>query len=362
VLCGGLVLVVLIKQHDAELAKADREATTQKADQQARLRKPAQKAGTAAPEPDQEPAPDPNSILDRPPIELPEFMRKKPGTGEPRKEGPAPKTHSPEIEEESPFKPIRAVPAVDPVEIPKSPKPPVAGEGPPSKEVQQLVEKCVKTVKAGKTAERLKALETLGGLGVAAKGARRALCDTLLDTSLKIRAAGADALEEVDPTLHHIVIPLLVDKDVNQRTEAVERLRKLGVEGRPALPVLLHFRQQYGGGATVIEALAAIACDDKSLTAQFAGWLIKDTDASSRLAIAVAIGGMAGAKQHVNTLASVLQNDSEEEVRAAAAKALGTIGPDAKTAVKALKIAKIDAAAPVREAADQALKQILGEH
>jgi HEAT repeat protein len=183
------------------------------------------------------------------------------------------------------------------------------------------------------------------------------LCEALLDVNAKVRLAASEALDTVNPTIRRLVVPVLVDKNLGNRLECILKIGRLGAEGKPALPVLLHFRQQHGG-APVVQALAAIAPDEEAVTKRFADWLVRDRDEAVRAAVAGALPHMAGGKRYVRTLMHAAQVDLVDPVRVAAVKALGELGPDAKEAMKLLKAAKTDACAAVREAAEQALERI----
>jgi HEAT repeat protein len=268
---------------------------------------------------------------------------------------PVPPVHEPKEEEyEAPPKKARSLP-MKPVEAPASINP---SDELSLRESEQIVTPFVKDLRHRKIPDRLQAIDALARLGPKAKAASRPLCESLFDPSVRVRLAAAEALEKVNPTLHRLVIPVLVDKELENRLECVRKIGELGPEGNPAVPVLLWFKDQYPGGSLIVEALAAIAPDERSVTAQAAAWLTSDRDPYVRLAAVKALPRMAGARDQVRALVYALRSDSVDAVRAAAANALGDLGPDGKDVRTALQLAKTDASAQVREAAERALAKI----
>ena len=76
-----------------------------------------------------------------------------------------------------------------------------------------------------------------------------------------------------------------------------------------------------------------------------------------RITAAKSLSQSAG-KNGLSSLVLALQSDTSEDVRAAAANALGDLGSDGKNAAKALSVAKTDPSAMVRSAAEKALARI----
>jgi hypothetical protein len=71
---------------------------------------------------------------------------------------------------------------------------------------------------------------------------------------------------------------------------------------------------------------------------------------------------MAGAKEAVEALTTAFRRDPLELARAEGAKALGEIGPEARSAVKALEMAKIsDPSLRIREEAEKAQEKVRKE-
>jgi HEAT repeat protein len=226
------------------------------------------------------------------------------------------------------------------------------------RESEALVAPFVKDFRHQKLHTRLQAIEAVARLGPQGRAASRALCDALLDLNPRIRLAAALALDKVNPTLHRLVIPILVDKELDTRLECLRKVGRLGPAGSAAVPVVVYFKQQYLGGAVAVDVLAAIAPDDPSVTAKMAAWLTSDPDPYVRLLAVKALPHMADAKSQVRALVQSLRTDPVDAVRATAASALGDLGADARDADRGLRMAKADASAQVREAAERALEKI----
>jgi HEAT repeat protein len=248
-------------------------------------------------------------------------------------------------------------PAGERAEMVAPPNPPAQPfEDSLNRESEQLVGPLVQDLKRQKLIDqRLKTIKAMAQLGPRGKSASRVLCDALLDPSARVRLAAADALANVNPTLHRLVIPIMVDRELETRLECVRKIGQLGVEGKPAAPVVVYFKEQHQGGALAVDVLAAIAPDDKTVTASLATWLTRDSDPYVRLAAVKALPHMQGAKDHAGAIAQALRGDPLDAVRAAAASALGELGRDAD---QVLRLARTDPSARVREAAERALEKI----
>src|SRR5205807_219338 len=86
------------------------------------------------------------------------------------------------------------------------------------------VEALIRQLASKTTTERLDAVERLGAIGEDASDASRALCEALLDKSQKVQLGAAEALERVNPVLHKLVIPIMVDQNPANRLKAVVEL------------------------------------------------------------------------------------------------------------------------------------------
>lgn len=176
----------------------------------------------------------------------------------------------------------------------------------------------------------------------------------------------------MNPDLHQFVVIIAADKDPRRRSDAVRGIGKLREEGAPAVSIMLRLGQSWStkdgrailhgqGGVDIVMTLTAIAPDDRAVATALIGWLHRSWDAEMRKAAAQALPQTSFAKEAVNGLTLSLRTDPVDFVRLAAVQSLGEIGSDAKEAVKALEVAKVDSSAAVREAADVALKKIQGD-
>jgi len=115
--------------------------------------------------------------------------------------------------------------------------------------------------------------------------------------------------------------------DENTRAEAAESLGELGADGKPALPALLSALGDEGERVrqNVLRAIIAIGPDENTI------------------------------QPLTNSL-----KDSDNEVRALSASALGQLGPSARKSIPALREALHDRDEDVRKEAADALKAISG--
>jgi HEAT repeat protein len=119
----------------------------------------------------------------------------------------------------------------------------------------------------------------------------------------------------------------LKEGDENTRAEAAEALGDFGADGKPALPALLVALGDEGERVrqNALRAIIAIGPDEKAI------------------------------QPLTNSL-----KDSDNEVRALSANALGSLGPPARPSVPALREALHDRDENVKKEASDALKAILG--
>jgi hypothetical protein len=181
----------------------------------------------------------------------------------------------------------------------------------------------VRDLKSKRVADRAKAADGLGPLAEKAGLASRALCETLLDTPPQVRLAAEHALEKVNPAIHRLVVPIVVDKDLRERVPAIQRVGALGEEGNPAVPVLVYFKMnQRIGGQVAVEALAQVDQDKKSLVKLRVGWLLRDPLRLVRAAAAKALGQMRFGRDAFSALIAAVKSDRDDDTLAAAGNAL----------------------------------------
>src|SRR5262249_2658656 len=152
---------------------------------------------------------------------------------------------------------------------------------PSNQEADALVVTLTKDLKRASPEGRVKAADALAKLEEKGKAASRPLCEALLDVNQKVRLAAAAALEKVNPTIYPLVLPALVDDSWSNRQAAIAKIERLGLEGKPAVPILLYFKERVGKDqvadpSLLVHALAATAPDEKAITAKIAYWLVKD--------------------------------------------------------------------------------------
>src|SRR5438445_5633690 len=112
-----------------------------------------------------------------------------------------------------------------------------------SNELEALIRKLASRT----TTERLDAVQRLGAMGEDAIDASRALCQALLDRSHKVQLAAAEAIERVNPIIHKLVITIVVDQNPANRLKAVIELGRLKEQGSPGVPIVLYFKEAFGG-------------------------------------------------------------------------------------------------------------------
>lgn len=175
-------------------------------------------------------------------------------------------------------------------------------------------ERLIQELKNGNAGARARAAEALGALGPKAKDAVPALVEAMMDKDAHVRRRAGNALgfirsspEVTAPAL----IKALKDPDEGQMGEAsvaqiaAFALGRFGADAAPAIPALME--------------------------------TMKSGHADTRRASIHALGSLG--KQNakvVKAIVGVLKNDPDFSLRAAAARSVGKIGPNAKDAIPAL--------------------------
>jgi hypothetical protein len=95
-------------------------------------------------------------------------------------------------------------------------------------------------LKSNDTREKIQAAKKLGSMGDIAKSSAGALCLVVLDRSPQASQASLEALEKVRPDLYKPIVTLLNDKQESNKITAINELGILGVEARPAVPIIVH--------------------------------------------------------------------------------------------------------------------------
>jgi DNA-directed RNA polymerase subunit M/transcription elongation factor TFIIS len=253
---------------------------------------------------------------------------------------------------------------------PENPAPP-----PPSEDAdRQKIDALVQTVETGngQSDGRMKAAEALGNLGDKCNQPRitTALCKLLVEwrrDEEKGKVALA-ALRKINPLLHGAVILIYRDADPKNRAEGLDKLISLGSDGRPALPVLVGFKEELDKlplphtlGERALQAMGAVAADDPAMTERLLQWLRRPSE-KYKGAIVLVLPHLKSHKNCVGALLPLLQDYTHPQLQVAVATALGQFGDDAKQDAVKKALEKLTTARnrPVREAATNALDTLWG--
>jgi HEAT repeat protein len=223
------------------------------------------------------------------------------------------------------------------------------------------------------------ALDSIKRLGPKGKQASRGLCVALTDRQQAVAVEAATTLKVVNPGLHERVMPLLVDRNYNVRSQALGQLAAMGEEGAPAVPVLIYFKDVVLHGAQpafaparqynfnpdagrVVQALFAVAPKDESWNSHLGKWFLLDPNPHVRAVAAGLLGQVLEPKAAANLLLKGMKQETNESVGIRIINALGELGENGKAAEKALgQMASASTSSAVRQAAEQALKRIGAE-
>jgi len=199
------------------------------------------------------------------------------------------------------------------------------------------MQKALDKMKSGSDTDRAFGIVTLGLMGKEAKGASKELVYALFDSSEKVRKEAALALPMVNPEIAEPAISL-ARGDAEAKAKAVALLGKLGKSASPAIPALLSYFEQAKAEekVKVVQALAEVGKEDKSLTTRMVQWAMKDPDAAVRAAVLKALPTMAGIKDEVpNVLKEA--NGRDPKMRVAAITVLADIGKDNQQVLTAME-------------------------
>jgi uncharacterized Zn finger protein (UPF0148 family) len=393
---AGLVALAASGRGEKDGKKSDRVAKAQHADPVTppRYSPPPEPQHAAAPGPRRLPAadPQPRPVEGLPPAPMPPEPPPPnalpPVRPAPARPAPPQEDRRPPVQE-APAPKRPAPPAVAAEVAPPAPQPPPPPPAPRSatpKEADSdsarsndaFVSRLCRDLKLHDKQTRFAAMDSLAKLGSKGKGASRTLCECLLDQQKEVMVKAAGTLREVNPELHDRVMPMMVDKEYQNRITALRQLGAMGEEGRPAVPILVYFKGSIlqGGQAgmhppsyvsnphagLVVEVLGAVAPKDLTWTKQLSIWFRTDTNPYVRAKAAGLLAQVDEAKVATELLVKKLAIETDLNVRLAIINALGAIGPDAREAEKALSArASADTSDEIRAAASRALKRIKGE-
>ena len=152
----------------------------------------------------------------------------------------------------------------------------------------------------------------------------------------------------------------LQDEDHHVRYEAIKELEKYGPESAEAVEALAI---TLSDPSKKVRYRSAKAISKIGIGAEPAAQAIKEAlgkaDPEMRYYLVKSLANIEGAALiALDELTTILAKDPEARIRQYAAKALGKIGKDARSALPTLEKAKDDRDAKVRKAVDDALKKI----
>jgi HEAT repeat protein len=200
---------------------------------------------------------------------------------------------------------------------------------------RDLIPKIEKLLGHAESRIRIAAADALGGIDPKAKESVPGLTTTLADDDAGVRLAAARALFSIQGSEAGSAIPVLAqalkDENPETRRDAASALGDFGGAGKTALPALTP--------------------------------VLKDADGGVRSAAAWAIARITGgqaSQSAIEVMISVLK-DKEPRARQDAARFLGDVGTDARSAAAALTAALDDENEDVRKAARESLGKVQGK-
>jgi HEAT repeat protein len=211
-------------------------------------------------------------------------------------------------------------------------------------------------------------VKTLGLLASKSRDLIPAIQKLLEDADGRLREAAADALGGIDPKVKEAAPALqksLGDDEAGVRLAAARALFSIqGIEAAMVIPVMTRALKDDDpdmrrDAAALIGDFGAAAKD--SVPALIAS--LKDPDGGVRSAAAWAIARITGGQatqKAIDVMIAALK-DKEPRARQDAARLLGDVGPDARSAIPALNEAMEDPNDEVRKAATDALGKVQGK-
>jgi hypothetical protein len=193
------------------------------------------------------------------------------------------------------------------------------------------------------------------------ESAVRALVDTACNgPTAAAREEALDSLKRADPELHREVATLLADDGPGPIRQAVEKIKGMGGRGKAAVPALAYCytRARRDGKPQLEQASAlpvALAAEldpgDKAVQEAVVGLMTSLYPLANAEGVKIMDGMKAEPSVKVPPLVKALEKPF---VRAAAAKALGNVGPEAKDALPALTKSMLHPDPAVRDAVSAA--------
>jgi HEAT repeat protein len=232
-------------------------------------------------------------------------------------------------------------------------------------EVKAIIKDNALRLQSKSAPEKIKAAQVLGELGEQGKPVRRLLCGAMLDASVNVRVAAADALKNIDPKLQYLAVALASEQDWFQRSRLLREVSKLEDDAEPLTPLVAAYAGQavrskdtneyYLPG--VVACLSHIARNDPSVFRLLVSAL-DNREAVVRHAALVALPRMKHGRQAVPKIIRVLQFDDLNRV--AAIQALAALADEStEDAIRnAIAAQRYHQRAEVRRAVEVALNTL----
>jgi hypothetical protein len=222
--------------------------------------------------------------------------------------------------------------------------------------------------------DRVTALSVLAELGEQGAPARGIVCRSMMDIHPTVRVAAADALQRIDPKIHHLAVTLAADRaaasSVIRREQVLRSIRDLRDDGWPLAPLVAAETRaliavatdrnpsQAALLATNLEALGAIARNDLAAAKIVAAGLNSQAQPGRHAAL-LALRGMKHGKLAVTRIIALSRTDTDGN-RVAAIGTLAALadGSNEEVIAAAINAQRYHPAEPVRRAVALALNKL----
>ena len=209
---------------------------------------------------------------------------------------------------------------------------------------------------------RATAAHALASCGASDPKVVAALTETLNDRDRTVRAAAAEALAGLDTEALPLLIESLNGHNIRVRREAVYALGLMGSSAEEAMPKILSLMTD-GLHPSVRRAAAVAAVEINPENKDLKPALLKALEDKDVLVRVSAVESLEVMEDHgddvIAKFIEIMKNkDADSMVRESVAHALGTLGPNAKSAIPALTELDEDEDPDIKQAAAEALDSI----